>query len=608
MCGIVGYVGKKDASPILLDGLKRLEYRGYDSAGLCLISGSDRLSVIKRAGAVANLEQALSEQPSPATCGIAHTRWATHGEPSEINAHPHTNKSQTIAVVHNGIIENHYELKSFLSGHGYKFVSETDTEVIPHLIDHFYSQHGDERRAFIQMVKLIRGSYSIVAVFAARPDTLLAVRQSSPLVVGVGKPGEYIIGSDATPLLALTKKVIYLDDGQIVELGAGGLTILDKNQQPVDPEITQLEDDLEQAQKGNYPHFMLKELNEIPQVIKNAFAGRLKPNTPVKLGGLEAVSQQLKTIRRLTIVACGTSYYAGLTGEYIIEELAGLPVEVQLASEFRYRTEPLSRDTAILAISQSGETADTLEAIRKAKQFGLLTLGVVNAVGSSIARETDAGVYNHAGPELGVASTKAFFSQLCVLYLIALYLSEGRGMNHQQLAGQLLAIDEKLTIIINNSQQIKKIAKKYAGASDMLFIARRYTYPVALEGALKLKELSYLHAEAYAAGEMKHGPLAMIDKKFPTIAIATKNQMQEKVLSNVAEIKARGGPIIAVTGESDKNNKDLFDDVIIVPDVDERLQPFVTALPLQFLAYFIGVIKGHDVDKPRNLAKSVTVE
>lgn len=609
MCGIVGYVGKESAVATLLDGLKALEYRGYDSAGVALTIKDKQVEVIKRVGAVSELMKAVDEaKPQNIVAGIAHTRWATHGAPTELNAHPHTNSQKTIAVVHNGIIENHVELREFLTKQGYSFVSETDTEVIPQLLDYFYKDHSDPRRAMVQALELIKGSYAIVALFAEHPDRILSARLSSPLVIGLGPDG-VVLGSDATPLLGHADQVVYVNDGEIADIGPNGFQMITIDEQPVDPAVEKLEFDLESAQKGEYPHFMLKEIFEGADVIDRAIAGRLRTEgNIVKLGGLETVEERLKTIKRFIFVACGTSYYAGLVGEYLFEEIAGIPVEVQLASEFRYRNEPLSGDTAVLAISQSGETADTLEALRKAKDLGLLTLGVVNVVGSSIARETDAGVYTHAGPELGVASTKAFLSQLSVLTMIALSLTQKGDPIRKKLIPAFSHVSDQIREMLNDLDSIKVIAEKYKQANDMLYIGRRYNYPVALEGALKIKEVSYLHAEGYAAGEMKHGPLAMIDEHFPTVAIVTDCPLKEKILSNMQEIRARKGPIIAVANSAGGEVGELADDVIVVPSAPEPLQPLLNVVALQVLAYYVGVGRGYDVDRPRNLAKSVTVE
>lgn len=609
MCGIVGYLGQESVTDTLMDGLKALEYRGYDSAGIAYTNKNNTLGVTKRVGAVSELQSALAEQPvTDAIAGIAHTRWATHGAPTEVNAHPHTNTDRTVAVVHNGIIENHSELREFLVKNGAKFVSQTDTEVIPHLLSYFYSQHRDPRRAMVQALELIRGSYAIGAIFADQPARILAARLSSPLVIGVGKDG-YVLGSDATPLLGHADDIIYINDGEIADITPDGVQIITIDEQPVDPLVEKLEVDLESAKKGDYPHFMLKEIYEGADVIERAIAGRLRPeNNIVKLGGLESAGRKLQKIKRIIIIGCGTSYYAGLVGEYLVEEIAGIPVEVELASEFRYRQAPIDKHTAVLAISQSGETADTLEALRKAKHDKLLTLGVVNVVGSSIARETTAGVYTHAGPELGVASTKAFLSQLSVLTLIALSLADRHDVRRKEIIPKLAEIPSLIRTMLEDTSAIQAIAEKYKDSRDMLFIGRRYNYPVALEGALKLKEVSYLHAEGYAAGEMKHGPLAMIDSSFPTVAIATDSELQEKVLSNMQEIRARSGPLIAIVNDTEGEVGTFADDFIIVPRTVEPLQPLVNVVALQLLAYYVGVARGLDVDRPRNLAKSVTVE
>jgi glucosamine--fructose-6-phosphate aminotransferase (isomerizing) len=608
MCGIVGYIGKRQAAPIVLSGLTSLEYRGYDSAGVAVID-EDRHQLIKQVGRVEGLAQAMSEHKLPAGLAVGHTRWATHGAPTKVNSHPHTNNAETIFVVHNGIIENYVELRNKLKESGYIFVSETDTEVIPHLIDYYTRQSPSFEHAFKAALMDLRGAYSIAAVTTSEPDTLFAARLSSPLVIGVGKE-EHILASDPTALIEHTKEVIYLDDYDVAVIKSDSVNIHNlKHGHPVEVQTEFIDYDSEQARLGDFPHFMLKEIYEAPATIRSATLGRaLASKNLVKLGGLENVAQQLRYIDRIVIVACGTSYYAGLVGEYLIEEIAGIPVEVQLASEFKYRHEPFSRSTALLAISQSGETADTLAALKKVEDYGVLRLGIVNAVGSSIARMTDGGVYCHAGPEQAVASTKAFIAQVTVLSLIALHLSRGDNPLFRPLLDELDALPAKAQEILDNAERIKEVAEKYAEHRDFLFIGRHYQYPSALEGALKLKEVSYIHAEGYSAGEMKHGPLAMIDENFPTLAIATDSSLLEKTYSNIEEIRARSGPVVAIASYGNEEIHKMVDDVIYIPNTMEQTQPILTAIAMQLFAYYVAVKRDFNVDRPRNLAKSVTVE
>lgn len=610
MCGIVGYVGKNPALKPVLDGLNSLEYRGYDSAGVTLLSASEA-KTFKKTGQVKNVGDVSMQDPlaQKAHTAIGHTRWATHGEPIQVNAHPHSNKDQTIFVVHNGIIENYRELKAVLEEGGYEFASQTDTEVIPHLIDYHYSKLGDFRKAFIATIKDLGGAYAIAACTTADPDKIYVARLSSPLVVGVGK-NENFLASDPNAIIEHTKKVIFLNDYEIAEITPKKVTVHNiKDSKVVEPEPTELDFDSQKATLEGYDHYMLKEIHEAPDTIRSATAGRinLKSNS-VRLGGLDSVREQLRYIDRIVIVACGTSYYAGLIGEYLIEEIAGIPVEVHLASEFKYRTEPFSRSTALLAISQSGETADTIAAIKKVDGYGVLKLGIVNAVGSTISRITDAGVYCHAGPEQSVASTKAFMAQVTILTEIALYLSQGKTPLYKSLIQELGELPDKITKILNDTKQIEKMAKKYSGYRDFLFIGRGYLYPCAMEGALKLKEVSYIHAEGYAAGEMKHGPLAMIDKDFASLALACDSPLIDKTLSNIEEIKARKGPVLAIANTGNRRIDHLTKDVLKIPPTIEQLQPLLVAVALQLFAYYVAVEKGLNVDRPRNLAKSVTVE
>jgi len=609
ICGIVGYIGAKSAIEPVLNGLKALEYRGYDSAGITALTSKDPVT-IKQVGRVEALEAELEEKGKISShLAIGHTRWATHGSPSINNAHPHFNPDNSIFAVHNGIIENYQQLRTKLQSQGYKFVSQTDTEVIPHLIDSYLKTEKTFLKAFEAAIKDLSGAYAIAAVHSKDPNTIYVARLSSPLVIGIGQ-GEHFLASDATAIMDHTKKVIYLNDYEIAEISAGDVKIHDMQKEiAVHRAAEELDFDHEKAALGDFPHFMLKEIFEAPQTIQSAVRGRLRAETStVKLGGLESVTQQLQYIDRIVIVACGTSYYAGLVGEYLIEELAGIPVEVQLASEFKYRNEPFSRSTALLAISQSGETADTIAALKKVEDYGVLRLGIVNAVGSTIARITDAGVYCHAGPEQSVASTKAFIAQVTVLAEIALHLSQGRTPLYKPVLQELLALPEKAKEILEDTDNIQKLARKYSDYRNFLYLGRNYAYPCALEGALKLKEISYIHAEGYAAGEMKHGPLAMIDENFPTFAIACKSPWLEKTLSNIEEIKARKGPILAVATKGDKHIGKLVEDVIYIPDTLEQLQPLLIAVVLQLFSYYVAIEKDLNVDRPRNLAKSVTVE
>lgn len=609
MCGIVGYIGNKSAIKPVLNGLKALEYRGYDSAGLAVLT-SNKPILVKQVGRVEALEAELLEQPDiTAQISIGHTRWATHGSPSITNAHPHCNSSQTIFVVHNGIIENYQPIRERLKKTGYSFMSETDTEVIPHLIDFHLKSNKTFLAAFEAAIKELKGAYAIAAISQVNPDTIYVARLSSPLVIGVGK-GEHFLASDPSAIMDHTKKVIYLEDYEIAEIKSDGVKIHNMQKAiAVQRAAEELDFDHTKAALGDYPHFMLKEIYEAPQTIQSATLGRLRADTnTVKLGGLESVSEQLRYIDRVVIVACGTSYYAGLVGEYLIEELAGIPVEVQLASEFKYREEPFSRSTALLAISQSGETADTIAAIKKVENYGVLKLGVVNAVGSTIARITDAGVYCHAGPEQSVASTKAFIAQVTILTEIALHLSQGRTKLYKPVLQELVALPDKAKQALGSLEQVKKIAKKYSHYRDFMFLGRNYAYPCALEGALKLKEVSYIHAEGYAGGEMKHGPLAMIDEDFPTFAIVCESKLKDKTISNIEEIKARKGPVLALATVGDKEISKLANDVLYIPETLEQLQPLLIAIVLQLFSYYVAVEKNLNVDRPRNLAKSVTVE
>ena len=610
MCGIVGYIGKQDDPRIGLEALKRLEYRGYDSAGMVVLNREKReVFSLKTVGRISSLEKKFSQSKIKGTPFILHTRWATHGAPTEINAHPHCDCKKNIWVVHNGIIENYKILKEKLSEEGHKFISETDTEVLPHLIEKFF--RGNLEEAVRKALKSVKGTYGIAVIAQDDPQKIVVARNSSPLVLALTKDGG-IVASDASALITHSRRVIFLEDGEIATIKSRDFFVVDLENHLREKEETELDWTLEEAQKGGYPHFMLKEIMEQPESLRDSQRGRLiLEEGMAKLGGLESVKEKLREIKRLIIVACGTAYHAGLVGEYMLEEYARIPIETELGSEFRYRKPILTKNTAVLAISQSGETADTLAAVKEAKEKGILSLGIVNTVGSTIARETDAGVYNHAGPEIGVASTKALTSQLEVLALWTLLLGRQREMSlvmGQRIAKELFKIPELVKKTLNLKDDIEKLAKKYKDSKDFLFIGRKYNYPVALEGALKLKEISYIHSEGYSGGEMKHGPIALIDKNFPTFAIAPVDSVYEKMISNIQEIKARGGPVIVLTTEGNEGIKKLADDVFFIPKTLEMLTPILSVVPLQLFAYFTGVLRGCDVDKPRNLAKSVTVE
>ena len=610
MCGIVGYIGNRSANGIVLSGLRSLEYRGYDSAGIALLDKNKQGLVIKQVGRVEALANTIQDIKTPSTnMAIGHTRWATHGVPSIANAHPHTNEDQTIFVVHNGIIENYSELRDKLKKQGYTFVSQTDTEVIPHLIDLYYKELNDFAAAFEKTLGDLRGSYALLAMATHEPEKLFIAKLQSPLVLGIGKD-EYIIASDPTALMEHTKEVIFIRDNEVAVITNKTHEIKDLvRAQRVERKIEVLDFDISQAVLGNYPNFMLKEIHEAPQTIRSAILGRINPEgTNINLKGLDGVMDKLTKVDRMVIVACGTSFYAGLVGEYLIEELANIPVEVQLASEFKYRSEPFSDTTALLAISQSGETADTIAAINKIKNKDILRLGIVNSMGSTIARMTDAGVYCHAGPEQAVASTKAFIAQVTVLMLIALRLSDKKNKLFKPLVDEINKLPKKAQTILDSVKEIEKIALKYKNYRNFLYIGRQYGYPCALEGALKLKEISYIHAEGCAAGEMKHGPLAMIDEEFPTFAIACDSPLLEKTYSNIQEIKARKGPVIAIATIGNKKISKLVDDVIYIPKTLPQTGVILTAIVMQLFSYYIAAAKGNNVDRPRNLAKSVTVE
>jgi glucosamine--fructose-6-phosphate aminotransferase (isomerizing) len=608
MCGIAGCVGRSHATQFVTDSLEALEYRGYDSVGIAYLS-SQKLKLVKTLGGVTDLRTRLPQDAIKSTVAIGHTRWATHGQVSVPNTHPHTNRTETIGVVCNGIIENYSELRDFLKSNGYKFVSETDTEVIPNLIDYYVQKNRSPGMAFEETLKQLEGAYAILAYFTSQPDTIYAAKLGSPLVLGMSG-GEYFAASDPSVLVDHTEDVIFLDDHEIAKLSADGYKLkhikkgTDTTRKP-----EQLGEAVEKAKLGNFPHFMLKEIYDSPDTVRSAISGRVRPNQKIiKLGGLESKKEQLRNIQRVIIVACGTSYHAGLVGERLIEEVAGIPVEVQMASEFQYRNEPFDRETAIIAISQSGETADTIGALKKAEEFGMLKLGIVNTPGSTIDRVTDAGVHCRAGQEVSVASTKAFTSQVTVLAEIALALSKKSNTLTQPIMDELVALPGKIEEILADTSDVEAVAKKYANFKNFLYVGRGYDYATAMEGALKLKEISYIHAEGCGAGEMKHGTLALIDEDFPTMAIATDGELYDKTLSNIEEIRARKGPLVALASKGNKTAKDHADDVLYVPRSLEQTQPILNSIVLQLFAYYVAVEKGLNVDRPRNLAKSVTVE
>ena len=613
MCGIVGYVGKKRACGVLIEGLKRLEYRGYDSAGICVIH-EGRLHIVKAAGRVSQMEALAQADPAvqAGTIGISHTRWATHGAPTEANAHPHTDSSGKIALVHNGIIENYSTLKKFLIEKGHTFVSETDTEVLAQLVGAFYSD-GKTSLADAVLAALgeVTGTYGIAVVCQDEPGTLVVARKGSPLIVGVGTD-EYVVASDASAIIEHTSNVLYLNDNEMAVLTCESIRTTTLDNVPVRKEIQQIEWSLEQIAKGGFEHFMLKEIMEQADSIKMALGGRLDMrDMRVQLGGLEKISRELVKTRKIILTGCGTAWHAGLVGEFLFEDLAKIPSEVEYASEFRYRNPIVEDNTTVIAISQSGETADTLAALREAKDRGALALGIVNDVGSTIARETDAGVYLHAGPEIGVASTKAFTCQLVVESLIALMLGRRRFMSQfamEKYIEALAAIPEQVKTVLTSSDAIKDMVDKYADQENWLYLGRGYNYPVALEGALKLKEISYIHAEGLPAAEMKHGPIALIREGMPVVFVAPRCGTYNKLVGNIEEIRARGGRIIAVVTEGDDEIAKLADHAFFVPDCPVPFQPILTVIPLQLLAYHAAVARGCNVDKPRNLAKSVTVE
>lgn len=614
MCGIVGYIGKRQVFPILIKGLKRLEYRGYDSAGVAMINDNGDLSVYKTKGKVADLEQFCEDKNITGTVGIAHTRWATHGEPSSVNAHPHYSESKNIAIIHNGIIENYADLKKKLVADGVKFRSDTDTEVIVQLIEYIQTRKNVDLLTAVRfaLTQLI-GAYAIAVLDKRDIDQIIAARKQSPLVIGIGED-EFFLGSDATPIIEYTDKVVYLDDDNIAVIRRGeDLKVVNTLNDTLNPEVCTVDLDLGQIEKGGFPHFMLKEIFEQPECLENCMRGRINVEANnVTLSAVIDYRRQLLAAKRVIIVACGTSWHAGLIGKQLIESLCRIPVEVEYASEFRYRNPVIDSSDVVIAISQSGETADTLAAVNLAKDNGAFVYGVCNAIGSSIPRDTDTGSYIHVGPEIGVASTKAFTGQVTVLLMLALALGKEKGTitneQYSKIVSELCTVPEKMKSLLKLNDRISELSKTFTYASNFLYLGRGYNYPVALEGALKLKEISYIHAEGYPAAEMKHGPIALIDSDMPVVVIAPHDEMYQKVLSNIQEIKARKGKVIALVSKGDDTISKIADEVIEIPQTLECLEPLVASIPLQLLAYHIAVCKGKNVDQPRNLAKSVTVE
>ena len=612
MCGIVGYIGDRDAYPILIKGLQRLEYRGYDSAGIALYNSG--IKSYKKKGKVSDLELFVADSDLEGNIGIGHTRWATHGEPNDVNAHPHTSMDENFVLVHNGIIENYEELRNDLKSKGIIFHTDTDTEVLVNLIEYFYKlDEVDNAETAVRLaLSKVVGAYGIVVLCRNEGDQVIAARMGSPLVIGMGQ-GEYFLASDASPIVEYTKSVVYMNDGDVAIIKKDSLTLKQVNNDPASFKVTEVDLNVGDIEKGDFDHFMLKEIFEQPKTIKDTFRGRVNPDkSEIVLGGLHEVFPKIVEANRIIIIGCGTSWHAALVGEYLIEEYARVPVEVEYASEFRYRKPIINKGDVVIAISQSGETADTLAAIKMAKEEGAIVLGICNVVGSSIARETDGGVYTHAGTEIGVASTKAFTAQLTVLMLIAYKLAFHRKAIDQklyeQLISEMLEIPDKVQSILVRHPHIKEVAEKYKDATDALYLGRGYLFPVAMEGALKLKEISYIHAEGYAAGEMKHGPIALVDDNLPVIVVSAQDSYYEKVVSNIQEIKARKGNVIAVISETDNGLRNMADDIFEVPESHPALAALLTIIPLQLFSYYIAVLRGCDVDQPRNLAKSVTVE
>lgn len=611
MCGIVGYIGSRDAYPIIISGLKRLEYRGYDSAGVSISNGE--LRTYKKRGKVVELEKEVSGKNISGTMGMGHTRWATHGEPNDVNAHPHKSMKGLFTVIHNGIIENFSVLKSMLQENGYSFQSETDTEVLANLIEYIYSSGEMEAELAVRLaLTKVVGAYGLVVMCSEEPDKIVAARKSSPLVVGVGE-GEYFLASDATPIVEHTKSVIYLNDEDVAIITREELVLKTIHNTKLTPHIETLDLGISQIEKAGYEHFMLKEIFEQPRSIKDTFRGRVSSDfSSITLGGLYTVKDKLLEAKRIIIIGCGTSWHAGMVGEYLLEDVARISVEVEYASEFRYRNPLIDENDIIIAISQSGETADTLAAIKMAKEKGATVLGICNVVGSSIARETHAGVYTHAGPEIGVASTKAFTAQVTVLTMMAFMIAYEKGhmkaSRFRELVEELHSVPEKIERILKLNDTFKEISEKYQNATNFLYLGRGYEFPVALEGALKLKEISYIHAEGYPAAEMKHGPIALIDQNMPVVVIAPNDSSYEKIVSNIQEVKARNGKVIAIVSEGDSTISTYAEHTLEIPQIDSKLMPLLSVVPLQLIAYHIAVLRGCNVDQPRNLAKSVTVE
>jgi glucosamine--fructose-6-phosphate aminotransferase (isomerizing) len=608
MCGIVGYIGKRSAAPLLLDGLSRLEYRGYDSAGLALIDGG-RLVVEKAAGRIADLRAKLGGELPAGSTGLGHTRWATHGVPSHANAHPHMDCGESVALVHNGIIENAGTLREWLEQHGHVFRSDTDTEVLAHLVEQFLN--GSLEAAVAAALREVEGAYGIAVILRTDPDTLIAARNGSPLLLGLGD-GENFVASDAAAILEHTRDVVYLDDGEIAVVRRDTYEITDLDATRIEKLVSTVDWDLAKIERGGHAHFMLKEIMEQPESVRNALRGRLlEEEGTARLSGLNLTDEELRTVRRVILTACGTSWHAALIGEYMLEELARIPVEVEYASEFRYRHPIVDEHTLVIGISQSGETADTLAAVREAKQGGARTVGIVNVVGSTIAREVDGGIYLHAGPEIGVASTKAFTSQVIALALLTLRLGRLRSLSvlqGRELVSALSKIPEQVERVLDDAKRVEELAERFMRSQNALYLGRGYNFPVALEGALKLKEISYIHAEGYPAAEMKHGPIALIDEMMPVVFVAPRDAVYQKIISNLEEVKARRGRVLAVITEGDTRIARLADHVITIPETIDALTPVLTVLPLQLFAYYAAVRRGCDVDRPRNLAKSVTVE
>jgi glutamine---fructose-6-phosphate transaminase (isomerizing) len=612
MCGIVGYVGPREAGPILVEGLRRLEYRGYDSAGLSVIDPEGRLQTVKRAGKLDQLEAALAAQPMAGSCGIGHTRWATHGPPNQMNAHPHTSADGSIALVHNGIIENADALRKKLEGEGVEFQSDTDTEIVVQLVDRLWPEGGTLEEALAAALDQVIGAYGIAVVSSRDPGKVVVARNGSPLLLGVGRRGEFMVSSDAAAVVAHTREVVYLDDGDYAVLTSEGYNTYHLRKGPVSRKVHEVTWDLAAIEKGGFEHFMLKEIFEQPESLRDVVRGRLlEEEGSARLGGVTIDDLELLSAERIVIIACGTSWHSALIGEYMLEELARIPTKVEYASEFRYKNPVVDENTLVIVISQSGETADTLAALREARRRGARVMGIVNVVGSSIARETDFGVYLHAGPEIGVASTKAFTSQVAALALFTLYLARRRNLSileGRKLVQALQALPGQVAEILKQNDAIRDLAERYREAPNFLYLGRGYQFPVALEGALKLKEVSYIHAEGYPAAEMKHGPIALIDEKMPVVFLAPQDGVYQKVVSNIEEVKARDGQVIAVVNDGAPELARLVDHFIRVPETHPALMPILTVVPLQLLAYHIALLRGCDVDQPRNLAKSVTVE